>query len=63
MKFVLAPDSFKESMTSKEACDAMERAIKKVIKDAECVKVPMADGGEGTTTSLVDGSNGEFFYY
>ena len=61
MKFVLAPDSFKESMTSKEACDAMERAIKKVIKDAECVKVPMADGGEGTTTSLVDGSNGEFF--
>ncbi|NME84002.1 glycerate kinase [Clostridium sp. SM-530-WT-3G] len=61
MKFVLAPDSFKESMTSKEACDAMERAIKKVIKDAECVKVPMADGGEGTTTSLVDGSNGEIF--
>lgn len=61
MKFVLAPDSFKESMTAKEACDAMERAIKKVIKDAECVKVPMADGGEGTTTSLVDGSNGEIF--
>lgn len=61
MKFVLAPDSFKESMTSKEACDAMERAIKKVLKNAECVKVPMADGGEGTTTSLVDGSNGEFF--
>lgn len=61
MKFVLAPDSFKESMTAKEACDAMERAIKKVIKDAECIKVPMADGGEGTTTSLVDGSNGKIY--
>jgi len=61
MKFVLAPDSFKESMTSKEACDAMERAIKKVIKDAECVKVPMADGGEGTTVSLVEGSDGKIF--
>ena len=59
MKFVLAPDSFKESMTSKEACDAMERGIKKVIKDAECIKVPMADGGEGTVEALVcvtDGS-------
>lgn len=32
MKFVLAPDSFKESITAKEACDAMERAIKKLLK-------------------------------
>ncbi|MGL4849738.1 MAG: glycerate kinase [Clostridium sp.] len=60
MKFVLAPDSFKESMTSKEACNAMERGIKKVIKDAECIKVPMADGGEGTVEALVNGTNGRF---
>lgn len=53
MKFILAPDSFKESMTSKEACDAMEKGIRRVIKDAECVKVPMADGGEGTVEALV----------
>lgn len=59
MKFVLAPDSFKESMTAKEAADGMERGIKKVIPDAECVKVPMADGGEGTVQSLVDATNGE----
>ena len=58
MKFVLAPDSFKESMTSKEACNAMERGIKKVIKDAECIKVPMADGGEGTVEALVEATNG-----
>ena len=44
MKFVLAPDSFKESMTAKEVADAMERGIRKVMPDAECIKVPMADG-------------------
>jgi glycerate 2-kinase len=59
MKFVLAPDSFKESMTAQEAADAMERGIKKVMPDAECIKVPMADGGEGTVQSLVDATGGE----
>ncbi|MCM8710214.1 glycerate kinase [Clostridium sp. SYSU_GA19001] len=59
MKFVLAPDSFKESMTAKEAAEAMERGIKKVMPDAECILVPMADGGEGTVQSLVDATNGE----
>ena len=58
MKFILAPDSFKESMTSKNACDAMERGIKNVIKDAICIKVPMADGGEGTVEALVESTGG-----
>lgn len=61
MKFVLAPDSFKESMTGKEAAEAMERGIKKVIPQAECIKVPMADGGEGTVQSLVDATDGEIY--
>lgn len=60
MKFVLAPDSFKESMTSMEACLAMEKGIKKVFKDAECIKVPMADGGEGTVDALVNATEGQF---
>ncbi|KEI00690.1 glycerate kinase [Clostridium botulinum] len=60
MRFVLAPDSFKESMTAKEAAEAMERGIKKVMPSAECIKVPMADGGEGTVQSLVDATNGKF---
>lgn len=60
MKFILAPDSFKESMTSKDACNAMERGIKKVIKDAICIKVPMADGGEGTVEALVEATEGRF---
>jgi glycerate kinase len=59
MKFVLAPDSFKESMTAKSAALAMKKGIKKVFPDAECVIVPMADGGEGTVESLVSFSNGE----
>ncbi|APH16536.1 glycerate kinase family protein [Clostridium sporogenes] len=62
MKFILAPDSFKESMTAKEVAYAMEKGIKKVLKNAECVKVPMADGGEGTVQSLVDATNGQIVH-
>lgn len=56
--FVLAPDSFKESMTAKEVCEAMEIGIKRAIPDAECIHVPMADGGEGTVQSLIDATGG-----
>ncbi|WP_270578696.1 glycerate kinase [Caldibacillus thermoamylovorans] len=56
--FVLAPDSFKESMTAKEVCEAMEIGIKRAIPDAECILVPMADGGEGTVQSLIDATGG-----
>lgn len=58
---VLAPDSFKESMTAKEACEAMERGIKKVNANISCIHVPMADGGEGTMQSLVDATGGEIY--
>lgn len=61
-KFVLAPDSFKESMTAKEVCVAMEKGIKKVFSDAKIIHVPMADGGEGTVESLVDATNGHKEY-
>ena len=56
--FVLAPDSFKESMTAKEVCIAMEKGLRKIYPDASYIHVPMADGGEGTVQSLVDASNG-----
>lgn len=58
MKFILAPDSFKESMTAKEACISMENGIRKVFKDATCIHVPMADGGEGTVDALIESTNG-----
>ncbi|WHY00784.1 glycerate kinase [Neobacillus sp. DY30] len=58
---VLAPDSFKESMTAKEACEAMERGIKKANDQITFIQVPMADGGEGTMQSLVDATGGEIY--
>lgn len=60
--FVLAPDSFKESMTAKEVCIAMEQGIRKVFPTANYIHVPMADGGEGTVQSLVDASGGQIYY-
>jgi glycerate kinase len=61
LTILLAPDSFKESMTAKEVCEAMERGIKKVNENIKCIHVPMADGGEGTMQSLVDATGGEVY--
>lgn len=58
---LLAPDSFKESMTAKEVCEAMERGIKKANSTISCIHLPMADGGEGTMQSLVDATNGKIY--
>ena len=58
---VLAPDSFKESMTAKEVCEAMERGIMKANSQIRCIHVPMADGGEGTMQSLVDATGGRVY--
>jgi glycerate 2-kinase len=60
--FVLAPDSFKESMSAEEACLAMEKGIHKVVPDAHCIHVPMADGGEGTVDALVSALEGQRIY-
>ncbi len=59
MKIVLAPDSFKGCLTAVEVCDALENGIRRRFPEAEVVKVPMADGGEGTVQSLVDVSGGK----
>lgn len=58
MKIVIAPDSFKESLTSLEVASELETGLRRVWPDAEYVKVPMADGGEGTVQSLVDATGG-----
>lgn len=57
--FVLAPDSFKESLTALEACLAMQRGILQVYPEAICVTVPMADGGEGTVDALISSMQGK----
>lgn len=58
MKIVIAPDSFKESLTALEAAQAIENGMRKVLSEANFVKIPMADGGEGTVQSLVDATEG-----
>lgn len=58
MKIVIATDSFKENMTSLEVATAIEKGILQVLPDATCIKVPMADGGEGTVQALVDATCG-----
>ena len=47
MKIVIAPDSFKESLSAMAVADAIEAGFKQVLPDATYVKLPMADGGEG----------------
>ncbi|MDP8100717.1 glycerate kinase [Phocoenobacter atlanticus] len=58
MKIIIAPDSFKESLTALEVANAIEEGFAKIYPNAEFIKIPMADGGEGTVRSLVDATNG-----
>ncbi|MBN7285061.1 glycerate kinase [Vibrio cholerae] len=58
MKVVIAPDSFKESLTAKQVCDSIQAGLARVWHDAKFVAIPVADGGEGTVQSLVDAIQG-----
>lgn len=51
-KIVIAPDKFKGSLTGIEFCDAVERGINNHIQDVEILKLPLADGGDGTVEVL-----------
>lgn len=59
MKVLIAPDSYKESMSALNAAKAIEKGIKKVMPAAVCVIMPMADGGEGTAECLMYQQSGE----
>lgn len=59
MKIVIAPDSFKGSLSAEKVADNIEIGIRRVLNAADIIKVPMADGGEGTVQSLVDGTGGK----
>lgn len=58
MKIVIAPDSFKGSISASAAAEAIERGVKRRFPQAETIKVPIADGGEGTMESLVMATGG-----
>lgn len=60
-KIVIAPDSFKESMSAKEASEAIMRGFAKVypVAHTDYTLIPMADGGEGTTEALSEALQAE----
>lgn len=61
MKIVIAPDSFKGSLTAKQASNAIFTGLKRVLPNAQYKIIPMADGGEGTMQALVDATNGKMY--
>ncbi len=62
MRIIVAPDSFKGSLSALGVSEAMERGIHAVFPDAEVLKVPIADGGEGTVEALVAATGGRFLH-
>ncbi|WP_447803011.1 glycerate kinase [Pseudomonas serbica] len=59
MKIVIAPDSFKDSLSAQGVADAIALGLAEVWPDAQLVKCPMADGGEGTVESVLAACDGE----
>ncbi len=59
MRILIAPDSFKGSLDALDVAKNIEKGILKAMPDAEIIKVPMADGGEGTVQSLINATNGK----
>jgi glycerate kinase len=59
MNIIVAPDSFKGSLTALEAADAIVQGVRDVLPDAEIVSIPLADGGEGTVEALVRATEGK----
>ena len=59
MKVIVAPDSFKGSLTAIQAAEAMAAGIHDYDCSIKTVLLPAADGGEGTTSSLVNATNGK----
>ncbi|WP_210473945.1 glycerate kinase [Vibrio crassostreae] len=59
MKIVIAPDSFKESLDAHQVASCIERGFADVFPYAEFVKLPLADGGEGTVDVLLAALNGK----
>ncbi len=62
MKILIAPDSFKGSATSRKAAEAIGKGVHKVFPDATLIKIPVADGGEGTVEALAESMHGEIIH-
>ena len=58
MRILIATDSFKESLSAIEVADSIESGILHFRKDVDCVKIPLADGGEGTVEAVLNAVGG-----
>lgn len=58
MKIVIAPDSYKESLSATEVAQAIEKGFREIFPDAQYVSVPVADGGEGTVEAMIAATKG-----
>ncbi len=58
MKIVIAPDSYKESLSALDVATAIERGFREIFPTAEYIKIPVADGGEGTVEAMVAATKG-----
>ncbi|MBT4245294.1 MAG: glycerate kinase [Gammaproteobacteria bacterium] len=61
MKILIAPDSFKETLTATDAANAIEEGFLDIFPEANILKLPIADGGEGTVDVLVTATQGKYF--
>lgn len=52
MKIVIAPDSFKESLTAEQVAEAIKRGFQESLADVDCLLCPVGDGGEGTVDAI-----------
>ncbi|MDR3357536.1 MAG: glycerate kinase [Desulfovibrio sp.] len=59
MRIIVAPDSFKGSISASDAASAMEAGIRRVFPRADVVRAPVADGGEGTVRTIVAATKGQ----
>lgn len=58
VKIVIAPDGFKGCLAAREVCEALARGLHEADPELEVIKVPIADGGDGTTEALVSATDG-----
>ena len=53
MKIIIAPDSFKESVSASRCAQAIKAGFVSIFPQAECICLPIADGGEGTVEAMI----------
>ena len=62
-RIIIAPDSFKGTMSAREICHILEKAVIELVPDAEIIKIPMSDGGEGMVDAYLGILGGEKSFF